>query len=211
MADESVSAVPKVYAAIAKVTAEIAKVGIAKDRKAMGYAFRGIDQVYDALAKILPSCGLVILPRVLGSRTTEKTTGKGSVLAYTYIKVAYDLVSTEDGSQHTIVVLGEAMDSGDKASSKAMSIAFKYACFQAFCIPLEGNDAESETHTDILPAPDQLRAQLGACARRVGKDVAKARLSPLLKESGLAELADIASIDSSELLSKMLNALNESK
>jgi len=35
------------------------------------------------------------------------------------------------------------MDSGDKASNKAMSIAYKYACFQAFCIPIEADpDAE---------------------------------------------------------------------
>jgi hypothetical protein len=39
------------------------------------------------------------------------------------------------------------MDSGDKASNKAMSAAYKYAAFQAFCIPTEGdNDADSQTH-----------------------------------------------------------------
>ncbi len=29
------------------------------------------------------------------------------------------------------------MDSGDKATNKAMAVAFKYACFQTFCIPTE--------------------------------------------------------------------------
>ncbi|MNY54686.1 hypothetical protein D3C86_1905820 [compost metagenome] len=39
------------------------------------------------------------------------------------------------------------MDSGDKATNKAMSAAYKYAAFQAFCIPTEGdNDADGQTH-----------------------------------------------------------------
>jgi hypothetical protein len=46
------------------------------------------------------------------------------------------------------------MDSGDKATNKAMSAAFKYACLQAFCIPTEGdNDADATTHVvDTTPA-----------------------------------------------------------
>ncbi len=43
---------------------------------------------------------------------------------------------------------GEAMDSGDKGCNKAESAAYKYACFQAFCIPVEGDvDADSESHS----------------------------------------------------------------
>jgi hypothetical protein len=39
------------------------------------------------------------------------------------------------------------MDSGDKATNKAMSAAYKYAAFQIFAIPTEGNpDADAETH-----------------------------------------------------------------
>ena len=46
---------------------------------------------------------------------------------------------------------GEAMDSGDKATNKAMSAAYKYAALQAFAIPTEGdNDTENHTH-EIQP------------------------------------------------------------
>ena len=37
-------------------------------------------------------------------------------------------------------LLGEAMDTGDKAINKAMAIAYKYLCFQVFCIPVEDMD-----------------------------------------------------------------------
>jgi hypothetical protein len=61
--------------------------------------------------------------------------------------VRFDFVSADDGSMHEVVTFGEAMDSGDKATNKAMSAAYKYACMQAFCIPTEGdNDADAKTH-----------------------------------------------------------------
>ena len=56
-------------------------------------------------------------------------------------------MSAEDGSKTTARMIGEAMDSGDKATNKAMSAAYKYAAFQTFAIPTEGTpDADAETH-----------------------------------------------------------------
>ena len=44
------------------------------------------------------------------------------------------------------------MDSGDKATTKAMAIAFKYACFQVFCIPTEEmKDPDAETPPENTP------------------------------------------------------------
>lgn len=146
----------KVYAAIAAVTAELAKEGIAKGRKntQQGYNFRSIDDVYNALAPALASANLCVLPRVTKREVTERSTKSGSPLFYVVCDVEYDFVSAEDGSRHTIAVIGEAMDSADKATNKAMSAAYKYAAMQAFCIPTEGdNDADAATH-DLAPATE---------------------------------------------------------
>lgn len=143
------SKIPKVYAAIAEVMAELAKVGIGKNNKntQQGYKFRGIDDVYNALAPLLAKTKLLILPRVLNRVVTERETKNGGVLFYVVLDVEFDLVSGVDGSKHTVRVCGEAMDSGDKATNKAMSAAYKYACMEAFCIPTEGdNDADAHTH-----------------------------------------------------------------
>lgn len=147
------SKIPKVYAAIAEVMAELAKVGIGKNNRntQQNYKFRGIDDVYNALAPLLAKTKLLILPRVLSRSVTERETKSGGVLFYVVLEVEFDLVSGVDGSMHTVRVIGEAMDSGDKASNKAMSAAYKYACMEAFCIPTEGdNDADATTHE---PAP----------------------------------------------------------
>ena len=139
----------KVYEKIAAITAELSKVGISKDSKnqSQGYKFRGIDQVYGALSPLLSKHGLCILPRVTDRQVIERQNRQGTALFYVTLTVEFDFVAAEDGSKHTVITVGEAMDSGDKASNKAMSAAYKYAAFQAFCIPTEGdNDADSQTH-----------------------------------------------------------------
>lgn len=139
----------KVYQAINAVQAALSKDGITKDRRnqQQGYNFRGIDDVYNALSPLLAKNGLCILPRCLSRSCEERQTAKGGTLFYVTVEAEFDFVSAEDGSKHTVKTFGEAMDSGDKATNKAMSAAYKYAAFQAFAIPTEGdNDADAVTH-----------------------------------------------------------------
>jgi hypothetical protein len=146
-----------VYKAIAAVAGDLAKNGIAKknENKEQRYKFRGIDDVYNAIAPLLSTHGLVILPRFVERTTTERSTQKGGVLFYSVVRGEFDFIATEDGSCHTIVTYGEAMDSGDKSTNKAMSAAYKYAAFQAFSIPTEGdNDADATTH-DVAPSANR--------------------------------------------------------
>lgn len=143
----------KVYQAINAVQAELAKIGIGKDRNnaQQGYKFRGIDDVYNALSPLLARHGLCILPRLTSRAVIERTSAKGAALFYVDVTMEFDFVASEDGSKHTVITAGEAMDSGDKATNKAMSAAYKYACMQAFSIPTEGdNDADAHTH-EVTP------------------------------------------------------------
>mgnify|MGYP000864414081 CR=1 FL=1 len=143
----------QVYKNIAAVQGELSKEGIAKDRnnQQQGYKFRGIDDVYNALAPVLSKHGLCILPRIISREMIERATKTGNALFYVTVEAEFDFVATEDGSKHTVRTFGEAMDSADKATNKAMSAAYKYAAFQTFCIPTEGdNDADGTTH-DVAP------------------------------------------------------------
>ena len=144
----------KVYQAINKVQADLARVGISKARinsQGAGYKFRGIDDVFNALSPLLATHGLCILPRMLTRACEERMSKSGGNLFYVTVEAEFDLVAAEDGSKHTIRTFGEAMDSGDKATNKAMSAAYKYAAMQAFSIPTEGdNDTENYTH-EVMP------------------------------------------------------------
>lgn len=149
----------QVYKAINAVQADLAKSGITKDRintQGSGYKFRGIDDVYNTIAPLLSKHGLCILPRVLSRQCDERQSKNGGALFYITVEVEFDFVAAEDGSKHTVKTFGEAMDSGDKATNKAMSAAYKYAAFQAFSIPTEGdNDADGHSH-DVAARSEQV-------------------------------------------------------
>lgn len=144
----------EVLKAINKVQAELAKEGIGKDRKnqAQGYSFRGIDDMYNVLSPLLARHGIVVLPSYSERQVVEREGKNGGALFYTTLRGDFTLRSAEDGSEVKVTTYGEAMDSGDKATNKAMSAALKYAFMQTFTIPTEGdNDADAQTH-EVRPA-----------------------------------------------------------
>lgn len=165
----------QVYKAINAVQAALSKAGISKDRRntqGNGYNFRGIDDVYNAISPLLAEHGLCILPRVLSRECVERQTSKGGAIFYVTVEAEFDFVSASDGSKHTVKTFGEAMDVSDKATNKAMSAAYKYAAFQAFAIPTEGdNDADSVTH-EVAPKQEPLDVEAAKKAIREATDIA---------------------------------------
>lgn len=177
---------PQVYKAINAVQAKLAKTGISKDRKntqGSGYMFRGIDDVYNALSPLLAEHGLCIMPRILSRECVERQSQKGGALFYVTVEAEFDFVCAADGSRHVVRTFGEAMDSGDKATNKAMSAAYKYAAFQAFAIPTEGdNDADAQTHEVKAQAvPPQLLNDAREAATN-GVEAFRAFYKPLSQE-----------------------------
>lgn len=145
----------KIYNAIIGVMSDIG--GIAKNQENRGYGgnkgymFRGIDQVYNALQPALIKNRVFPVPIVEHEERTEKVNAKGTVILYSRLHVNYRFYA-DDGSYVEAKVIGEAMDSGDKATNKAMSAAYKYACFQIFCIPTEEMiDSERDTYEVAQP------------------------------------------------------------
>lgn len=70
-----------------------------------------------------------------------------------------DLMITEDSLE--AVVYAESLDSGDKATAKAMSVAFRSALLQVLAIPTHDPDPDSQTYERAsAPEPDPERAAL---------------------------------------------------
>lgn len=173
----------KVYEAIAKITASLGKQGIAKDRQGQNYKFRGIDDIYNSLSSELAGNKLCILPVLLERECVERTAKSGSALFYVTVKARFDIVSAEDGSKHEVATYGEAMDSSDKATNKAMSAAYKYMAFMTFCIPTEGdNDTENNTH-EVIPK-DEVAERVTALKYLIGKCVRQDQLTSLVANNG---------------------------
>ena len=136
-----------IYSAICGVMEDIGVVGKNDTNKQQGFKYRGIDSVMNALNPAMIKHKIFSVPEVLEQTREERTTAKGATLIYSVCKMRYRFYAT-DGSSVDAVVVGEGMDSGDKATNKAMSVAFKYACFQTFCIPTEDlmDDPDADSH-----------------------------------------------------------------
>lgn len=135
-----------IFESINAVMTDIGAVGKTSKNTQQGFMFRGIDAVMNAINPALVKNKVFIVPEILEQTREERQTSKGTTLIYSVCKIKYTFYA-EDGSSISCVVIGEGMDSGDKATNKAMSIAFKYACFQVFCIPTEEMvDPDAECH-----------------------------------------------------------------
>lgn len=137
---------PMIYKQMALIMADIAPIAKSKTNASQGYKFRGIDEIYQGVQQVMAKHSVVSVPEVIEDRTEDRTTKSGSALIYRILKIRYTFYA-EDGSSVPCVVIGEGMDSGDKASNKAMSVAEKYSLIQVFKIPTaEPKDPENDSH-----------------------------------------------------------------
>ena len=128
-----------IYKAVAGVIADIGAVGKDKVNKQQGFKYRSVDDVYSVLNPALAKNKIFILPEILDQKREMRTNKNGTQMTWVTLKIKYTLFA-DDGSFIETILLGEAMDTGDKAINKAMAIAYKYLCFQVFCIPVEDMD-----------------------------------------------------------------------
>lgn len=143
-----------IYEAITAIMNEGYAISKAKKNAQQGFMYRGIDDVMNTFQPLMAKNHIFVVPEVLEHTREERTTGKGATLLYSILRVKYTFFA-DDGTSVSAVVIGEGMDSGDKASNKAMAVAMKYAMFQTFCIPTEDmTDPDGET-----PPPSTPKAQ----------------------------------------------------
>lgn len=136
-----------IFKKLALVMHDVGAIGKDSRNQAQGFNYRGIDEIYNTLHEILIRHGVFTVPEVLSAVREERTTAKGTALVYSILTIKYRFYA-EDGSFFEATVVGEGMDSGDKASNKAMSVAHKYCFIQVLSIPTrEEKDPDSEDPT----------------------------------------------------------------
>ena len=162
----------EIYQAIIGVMSDIGVIGKEKKNAQQGFKYRGVDDVMNALQPVMVQHGLFVVPEIIDQKREERQTNRGGNLIYSVCTVRYTFYA-KDGSSVQCVVVGEGMDSGDKATNKAMSIAFKYACFQVFCIPTEEmKDPDAEVH-EVTPKSKHTENPKIAAATAKAKEVKK--------------------------------------
>jgi hypothetical protein len=136
----------KIHAALIEAMRDIAKVGIAKTSNAsLGGAnvrYRGIEAAMNEMSVILIKCGITVTPSYSDLVMFERSKAEGKAIRFATIRGAFTFTAAEDGSSVKCEAYGEAMDSGDKAVTKAQSVAFRTALFQQFVVPTMAMDPE---------------------------------------------------------------------
>lgn len=153
---------PMIYGKIADCMRQLGAIGKTSKNAQQGFMYRGVDAVMNALNPVLTANHVFCVPEVLEQHREERQTRNGGNLIYSILKMCYTLYA-EDGSSVSATVIGEGMDSADKSSNKAMSVAYKYAMFQIFSIPTEEMaDPDAETPPESTPKADNKAARNNA-------------------------------------------------
>lgn len=150
---------PMIYGKIADCMRQLGAIGKDSYNQQQKFSYRGVDAVMNALNPVLTANHVFCVPEVLEQHREERQSRLGGNLIYSILKICYTLYA-EDGSSVSATVIGEGMDSADKSSNKAMSVAYKYAMFQIFSIPTEEMaDPDADTPPDSTPKADNKDAR----------------------------------------------------
>lgn len=162
---------------------EMPSIGKDRDNRQQGYKFRGIDDVYLVAGPVLAKNGICVTAEILEEHRDERQSKSGGVLMCCVLRVRYHFTA-EDGTAVHSDAVGEGMDSGDKASAKAMSIAQKYAILQAFMIPTEDPKDPENDNPEPAPKPHPAGPEFEPKAKTKAAKPAKERTP---EEAALAE------------------------
>lgn len=143
-----------VYDRLLRIIEELPAIGKTQRNEQQHFMFRGHDDVMNALNPLLAKWGVFIVPSVLERVAETRTTTRGSTMYEVNLHVRYTFWGL-GGDSFTASGWGEGTDMGDKATSKAMTMAFKYVIGQVFALATEdtadpdGGSAEETRRADV--------------------------------------------------------------
>jgi hypothetical protein len=158
------------------------------------FNFRGIDSVVNAVSPAFRKHGVVVVPQINDIAYETVTIGQNRTqMGHVRVNVTYTFFAP-DGSSVASTVCAESMDSGDKATAKAMSVAFRTALLQTLCLPTDDTDPDADTYVrseapktqeqpKSEPAPQAKRAELGSKAKAEPAKVQSAKPAPARQEA----------------------------
>jgi ERF superfamily len=172
------------------------------------YNYVAAADIAGTIGDILAELGVVVIPRLESITYEPHAPGRPDAVRVARVIMAYTFTDEDSGEEITARVAGEGLDSGDKASYKAMTGALKYALLQSFLLAT-GDDPEDE-RTDFRSASgsghligtEQIR-ELQALIEETGTDLE--RVLAYYKISALGEMTEASYRRALELLKRKLD------
>jgi hypothetical protein len=157
------------------ILGELPAIGKDQENTQQNFHFRGHDDILNALNPLLAKHGVFIVPNVLERVVALRTTGNNKSMYEVNLHVEFTFYGL-DGSSIVATTWGEGTDMGDKATNKAMTMAFKNVLNQSFSISSEeftDADSESPEPTTAGGRPDPDAAKKRNRRQRIGQLLAK--------------------------------------
>lgn len=158
-----------VHHAVAAVMAQVQAVAKAERNDQQNFNFRGIDAVVNAVGPALRAHGVVVTPELLElERSTVEVGRNRTPMGHVAVTVRYRFIGPQ-GDHLDAIVPGEAMDSGDKATAKAMSVAFRTALLQGLALPTDEPDPDATSYERTAPTATTGRQHARKAATKATK------------------------------------------
>lgn len=138
-----------IYQALSAVMGDVQKVGKTSRNTSQNFNFRGIDAVMNTVGPALRERGVIVVPVAEDVQSETYETKSGTAMRNVLIRIRWVFYGP-DGSSLEAVSYGEAADSGDKAVSKAHSVAYRTVLLQALCIPTDDPDPDASSHERVV-------------------------------------------------------------
>lgn len=154
MADKT-KEVGRIYTVLPAITNRIGAIDKNKKNLHQNYNYRSIDDIYNALNPLFGEYEVFVSSQIIKDTREERKSKEGGLLLYTILTIEFTFWAS-DGSHITTQAVGEAMDSGDKSSNKAMATAYKYAMMHLFCIPTKEEIDTEKYNPEPAPRDEKL-------------------------------------------------------
>lgn len=134
---------PTVHEAVLAVMKDVQAVGKTGVNRDQHYNFRGVDAVVNAVGPAMRQHNLLVLPGAETVEVERYQTKSQTVMKNATVRCTWT-VRGPAGDSFQITTFGEAADSGDKAVTKAQSVAWRVALIQLFAIPTDEPDPDEQ-------------------------------------------------------------------
>ena len=144
----------KVHEAVTAVMEDVGAVRKDGRNTQQNFNFRGVDAVVNAVSPAMRKHGLICRPSKVDHRPSSKQLSGGKMATSIDVIVDYTFTGPE-GDSFTAQVAAESFDLGDKATAKAMSVAYRTCLLQTFALPTDDNDPDEQTYEREARQPVQ--------------------------------------------------------
>lgn len=145
-----------VHVAWARVMADVQSISKADRRDDIGgrYNFRGVDRVVNAVGPALRRHGVLVFPtRILSIDYREARTAKGTAMQDCTVTVQWTVRGPKGDDLPPMESAGQATDTQDKATSKAISVAQRVLFLASLQIPTQDPDIDRGHERGERPTP----------------------------------------------------------